>query len=94
MAGTVSSWGNTPLAEVDPEMFALIEKEKERQWKGIELIASENFTSQAVMEALGSALTNKYSEGLPGARWVHHRAGCLLKLREVLCTDDGMKVTG
>eukprot|EP00475_Leptophrys_vorax_P012762 TRINITY_DN19131_c0_g1_i2.p1 TRINITY_DN19131_c0_g1~~TRINITY_DN19131_c0_g1_i2.p1 ORF type:complete len:470 (+),score=44.11 TRINITY_DN19131_c0_g1_i2:188-1597(+) len=65
----VKAWGNTSLAETDPEVFALIEGEKRRQWKGIELIASENFTSQAVLEALGSALTNKYSEGLPGARY-------------------------
>jgi len=65
----VKDWGNRSLAEVDPEIFGIIEKEKVRQWKGIELIASENFTSQAVMEALGSALTNKYSEGLPGARY-------------------------
>jgi glycine hydroxymethyltransferase len=66
---SVNAWGNTHLEEVDEEIFALIEKEKERQWKGIELIASENFTSLAVMEALGSPLTNKYSEGLPGARY-------------------------
>lgn len=65
----VHEWGNTALRELDPEIHGLIEKEKVRQWKGIELIASENFTSQAVMEALGSALTNKYSEGLPGARY-------------------------
>ncbi|GLI61008.1 hypothetical protein VaNZ11_003270 [Volvox africanus] len=58
-----------PLAAADPELFALIEDEKVRQWKGIELIASENFTSLPVMEALGSCLTNKYSEGQPGARY-------------------------
>jgi len=61
--------GNTPLAEQDPEMDALIKQEKARQIKGIELIASENFTSRAVLECLGSALTNKYSEGQPGARY-------------------------
>ncbi|KAG2427985.1 hypothetical protein HXX76_011971 [Chlamydomonas incerta] len=60
---------HTPLAVADPEVFALIEDEKARQWKGIELIASENFTSLPVMEALGSCLTNKYSEGQPGARY-------------------------
>jgi glycine hydroxymethyltransferase len=47
----------------------LIQKEKLRQWKGIELIASENFTSRAVLDCLGSVLTNKYSEGYPGARY-------------------------
>jgi glycine hydroxymethyltransferase len=57
------------LREVDPEIEDLIEKEKWRQWSGIELIASENFTSGAVLECLGSVLTNKYSEGLPYARY-------------------------
>lgn len=61
--------GNRPVAEVDPEMADLLYREKERQYTGIELIASENFTSRAVMEVLGSSLTNKYSEGLPGARY-------------------------
>ena len=50
-------------------MYNLLIKEKERQVNGIELIASENFTSKAVMECLGSCMTNKYSEGLPGARY-------------------------
>lgn len=50
-------------------MFALIRKEQQRQWSGLELIASENFTSKAVMQCLGSALTNKYSEGYPGKRY-------------------------
>jgi hypothetical protein len=120
-------------ADVAPQVWALIQKEKERQWcarlaararlafpgassparrrrqprragraaradrlvgvplrKGIELIASENFTSFAVMEALGSALTNKYSEGLPGARYYggnevidQARRGC-----QAACTPD------
>lgn len=65
----VSDWGHTPLHTVDPEIHDLIEKEKRRQSRGIELIASENFTSFAVIEALGSALTNKYSEGMPGNRY-------------------------
>ncbi|XP_043720160.1 serine hydroxymethyltransferase 4 [Telopea speciosissima] len=65
----VNVWGNTPLQAVDEEIFDLIEKEKRRQCRGIELIASENFTSFAVIEALGSALTNKYSEGIPGNRY-------------------------
>jgi glycine hydroxymethyltransferase len=59
---------NQPLREFDPEMFDLIQKEKQRQMRGLELIASENFTSRAVSETLGSCLTNKYSEGYPGAR--------------------------
>lgn len=53
----------------DQLIFDLIEKEKKRQKKGIELIASENFTSSQVMEATGSVLTNKYAEGLPGKRY-------------------------
>ncbi|MBA0626346.1 hypothetical protein Godav_004026 [Gossypium davidsonii] len=57
------------LGEADPEVRAIINKEKERQFKSLELIASENFTSRAVMEAVGSCLTNKYSEGLPGKRY-------------------------
>lgn len=58
------------LGEADPEVRAIINKEKERQFKSLELIASENFTSRAVMEAVGSCLTNKYSEGLPGKRYI------------------------
>eukprot|EP00762_Andalucia_godoyi_P005228 ANDGO_06720.mRNA.1 Serine hydroxymethyltransferase 2 len=61
--------GNASLEEHDPEIFELIQKEQRRQWSGLELIASENFTSRAVFECLGSCLTNKYSEGLPGARY-------------------------
>jgi len=57
------------VSEVDPEMAALIAEERARQVNGIELIASENFTSKAVMQALGSCLTNKYSEGYPGRRY-------------------------
>ncbi|KAF9371376.1 Serine hydroxymethyltransferase, cytosolic [Podila verticillata] len=68
----VDSWNsgmNTTLEVEDPEIYKLIKQEQYRQYSGLELIASENFTSQAVMEANGSALTNKYSEGLPGARY-------------------------
>ena len=54
---------NKSLAEMDPEMADIIEHEKARQWKGLELIPSENFTSRSVMEAVGSVMTNKYSEG-------------------------------
>src|SRR5262245_25243609 len=58
-----------PLAEVDPEIFAAIQHETERQNGQIELIASENFTSEAVLEATGSVFTNKYAEGYPGKRY-------------------------
>ncbi|KAL2904649.1 Serine hydroxymethyltransferase 6 [Bienertia sinuspersici] len=65
----VRSWGNQSLRAADPEIFDIMEREKQRQCKGIELIASENFVCKAVMEALGSFLTNKYSEGMPGQRY-------------------------
>ncbi|KAK4532304.1 hypothetical protein CCYA_CCYA11G3161 [Cyanidiococcus yangmingshanensis] len=61
--------GTEPLELVDPLVHQILEKEKDRQRRGLELIASENFTSAAVMEALGSAFTNKYSEGYPGRRY-------------------------
>ncbi len=57
------------LADVDPVMHALISRERERQERGLELIASENFVSLAVLEAMGSVLTNKYAEGLPRKRY-------------------------
>ncbi|HET8550231.1 MAG TPA: serine hydroxymethyltransferase [Bryobacteraceae bacterium] len=58
-----------PLAAVDPEVSAAIDQELLRQHSRLELIASENFTSQAVLEATGSVLTNKYAEGYPGKRY-------------------------
>eukprot|EP00252_Welwitschia_mirabilis_P022135 TRINITY_DN5901_c0_g1_i1.p1 TRINITY_DN5901_c0_g1~~TRINITY_DN5901_c0_g1_i1.p1 ORF type:complete len:545 (+),score=79.02 TRINITY_DN5901_c0_g1_i1:106-1635(+) len=57
------------LTEFDPEMQSILESEQKRQFRSLELIASENFTSRAVMDVLGSCLTNKYSEGLPGKRY-------------------------
>jgi len=57
------------LRRVDPEIDDAIQKELQRQHEHLELIASENFTSPAVLEAQGSVLTNKYAEGYPGARW-------------------------
>src|SRR5438128_532996 len=62
-----------PLAEVDPQVFEAIRQETCRQHSQIELIASENFTSEAVLEAAGSVFTNKYAEGYPGKRYY---AGC------------------
>lgn len=55
--------------ERDLQIFELIEAERARQTEGLELIASENFTSPQVMEAMGSVLTNKYAEGFPGKRY-------------------------
>src|SRR5271167_2596250 len=61
------------LQTVDPEIFQAIQRELKRQQNNLELIASENIVSQAVLEAAGSILTNKYAEGYPGARWYN---GC------------------
>src|SRR5881628_1376693 len=58
-----------PLSESDPKIADLIKREVARQEHGLELIASENFVSYAVLEAMGTALTNKYAEGLPGKRY-------------------------
>ena len=57
------------LSEADPDVFAAIQRERGRQTDGLELIASENYTSAAVMEAQGTCLTNKYAEGYPGRRY-------------------------
>ncbi len=60
---------NAPLADVDPEIAEVLAKELERQQRTLEMIASENFVPQAVLEAQGSVLTNKYAEGYPGKRY-------------------------
>ncbi|GLG95284.1 Serine hydroxymethyltransferase [Gryllus bimaculatus] len=60
---------NDPLWESDPELFSIIKNEKERQISGLEMIASENFTSLSVLQCLSTCLHNKYSEGLPGQRY-------------------------
>ncbi|MBI4796484.1 MAG: serine hydroxymethyltransferase, partial [Deltaproteobacteria bacterium] len=57
------------LAHTDPEIYAVIERERQRQLQKLEMIASENFVSVAVMEAQGSILTHKYAEGYPGRRY-------------------------
>ena len=59
----------SPLTDVDPEIAKAIAQETERQQRNLELIASENFASEAVLEAVGSVLTNKYAEGYPGRRY-------------------------
>lgn len=69
----------------DTQIFDIIEREKQRQLKGVELIASENFVSNQVMEAMGSVLTNKYAEGYPGRRYY---GGCeIVDLSEQLAID-------
>ncbi|KAJ0398047.1 hypothetical protein P43SY_009984 [Pythium insidiosum] len=84
--------GNVSLEQHDPEIFNLIEAEKNRQWKCLELIASENFTSRAVMECLGSCLTNKYAEGLPHQRY--YGGNEVIDQIEVLCQQRALKAYG
>jgi glycine hydroxymethyltransferase len=67
MSGTAKLL-HSNLWDIDPELMGLVRKEKQRQIRGIEMIASENFTSLAVLQCLSSCLHNKYSEGLPGQR--------------------------
>ncbi|MDU1904047.1 MAG: serine hydroxymethyltransferase [Dysgonomonas sp.] len=76
----------------DTAIFDIIEKERQRQLKGIELIASENFVSEQVMEAMGSVLTNKYAEGYPGKRYY---GGCeVVDLSETLAIDRLKEIFG
>jgi glycine hydroxymethyltransferase len=80
------------LRNVDPSVAAAIEHEKSRQQENIELIASENFVSPAVLEAQGSVLTNKYAEGLPGKRWY---GGCEnVDTIEQIAIDRAKKIFG
>ncbi|EGD74273.1 serine hydroxymethyltransferase [Salpingoeca rosetta] len=81
--------GQTPLKDHDPDLFEMIQHEKERQRSGLELIASENFTSRAVNDCLGSCLTNKYSEGLPGARYYGGQQ--FIDKIENLCRDRALQ---
>ena len=77
------------LKQHDPELFKMIEREKLRQYGGIELIASENFAYQFVMDAQGSCLTNKYSEGYPGARY--YGGNEYIDQIERLCIERALK---
>jgi glycine hydroxymethyltransferase len=93
-AGDPSEGGTTggSLRKVDPEIYDAIVAEERRQRENIELIASENFTSRAVMEAQGSCLTNKYAEGYPGKRWY---GGCEnVDVVEQLAIDRAKKLFG
>jgi hypothetical protein len=82
----------TPLRTLDPEIFAAISAELGRQQSHIELIASENFTYPAVMEAQGSVLTNKYAEGYPAKRWY---GGCeFVDQVETLAIERAKKLFG
>src|SRR5215472_9254248 len=81
-----------PLSQVDPEVFQAIQNEVARQDGQLELIASENFTSEAVLEAAGSVFTNKYAEGYPGKRYY---GGCeFTDLVENLARDRAKQLFG
>src|SRR5437870_4797160 len=83
---------NLPLAEVDPLIANAIDNEVGRQANGLELIASENFVSEAVLEAMGSVFTNKYAEGYPGKRYY---GGCEYSdVVENLARDRAKKLFG
>eukprot|EP00388_Colpodella_angusta_P033453 GDKK01029607.1.p1 GENE.GDKK01029607.1~~GDKK01029607.1.p1 ORF type:complete len:458 (-),score=145.15 GDKK01029607.1:113-1462(-) len=81
--------GRRELIDVDPEIYQMIKSEKKRQFEGLELIASENFTSKAVMQCLGSCLTNKYSEGYPNARY--YGGNEFIDQIESLCQQRALK---
>jgi glycine hydroxymethyltransferase len=89
---TMNQPGNLSLERVDPAIFQAIQNERKRQFENIELIASENFASRAVMEAQGSVLTNKYAEGYPGRRWY---GGCeFVDIAEELAIERAKQLFG
>jgi glycine hydroxymethyltransferase len=91
------TWSDTPdprelLAETDPEIYAAIDLERRRQFNGVELIASENYVSAAVLAAMGSVLTNKYAEGYPGKRYY---GGCeFVDIVEEIALDRARQLFG
>ena len=88
--GMTDGFFEKSLAEADPEIFAAVEKERERQQHEIELIASENIVSRAVLETAGSVLTNKYAEGYPGKRYY---GGCqYVDIAEELAIERARKL--
>ncbi len=90
--GTMPGFFSVPLAERDPELFKAIGEELHRQQDQIELIASENIVSRAVLEAQGSVLTNKYAEGYPGRRYY---GGCeFVDVAEALAIERAKKLFG
>src|ERR1700692_3318921 len=91
-AASLQRFFAAPLAEIDPELAAAIGRELVRQQDGIELIASENIVSAAVLEAQGSVLTNKYAEGYPGRRYY---GGCAeVDVAEQLALDHAKQLFG
>src|SRR5580698_6753532 len=87
-----NNWMSRSLAESDPEIARAIANEATRQHEGLELIASENFVSMAVLEAAGSVFTNKYAEGYPGKRYY---GGCeIADVAENLARDRAKQLFG
>jgi glycine hydroxymethyltransferase len=83
---------NAPLSEVDPEIAAVLEQELDRQRHTLEMIASENFVSRAILETQGSVLTNKYAEGYPGKRYY---GGCeVVDIAEDLARERAKQLFG
>jgi len=79
---------NNPMTDVDPEIAAIIEREQDRQRRCLSLIASENFAPKAVLDAVGSVMVNKYSEGYPGARY--YGGNEYIDQAEKLCQDRAL----
>ncbi|XP_045599694.2 serine hydroxymethyltransferase [Procambarus clarkii] len=98
MSGSVSNGEGAdyplskPLSEDDPQLYEILKKEKRRQFRGLEMIASENFTSRAVNDCLSSCLTNKYSEGMVGQRY--YGGNEFIDEVEVLCQQRALKTFG
>jgi glycine hydroxymethyltransferase len=92
MADLPENFQNAPLSEVDPEIAGVLDAELHRQQRTLEMIASENFVPQAVLEAVGSVLTNKYAEGYPGRRYY---GGCEeVDVAEQLAIDRAKSLFG
>ena len=92
MTDLPADWFNRPLADVDPEVAEVLRGELERQQATLEMIASENFVPQAVLDCQGSVLTNKYAEGLPGKRYY---GGCeWVDVAEQLAIDRAKALFG
>lgn len=92
MASGERFWLQDDIKDDDPEMYELIREEKQRQCKGLEMIASENFASKSVLQALGSCLNNKYSEGQPGQRY--YGGNEVIDKIERLCQKRALKAFG
>ena len=92
MSELPENFQTAPLAEVDPEIAAVLDGELRRQQGTLEMIASENFVPQAVLDAVGSVLTNKYAEGYPGRRYY---GGCEeVDVAEQLAIDRAKELFG